>query len=353
MTAPTLRPLRSELDADEQALANNLRAPGDSDPSPALDARIRTQARAALRKRPLAIWGASLAAVLAVGVGVRVIMAPTELAVPTSPAPAQHERIEKAAARVRLAPAEVQTLPEARRSERPVSDLKHSIPNASDPASAPEVAAEAARPAETRHTETRARTDAVGTALSPQPASSVSPAAAAAHESLPDAFPAAPSPETSASPPAGNRASPLGTDAREQQAPITISAPPVEEKAAKSDQDGGTFPLEDALHGADTQPAQSGPKAQTGASRPRLRPARAPASAAAEADTDATLDRALPSQRITGQPSLAQLIERARRAQQRGDADALRSALLRINRLYPGAELPGVMQEWLNLELAR
>jgi len=437
MTAPTSRSLHAPLDDEEQAFAECMRALGDGTPPPALDARIRTEARAALRKRPFAVWGASLAAVLALGVGVRVILAPTELAVPTSPA--QDAPMETPSASAQALPVELRAVDEAERaaaqaqpvdssannsSRRAPSDgltaapelppaksadaeravatdpapsaggktarevmgeprvdaasqpaavqadadqavLDRSVlePGRANPPAATPATAVPTPPAEPRAAAPGSRPSPVVTALkpvsvpaSPVDASPVSPAAQAAPvpSPLPNPFPAAPKPTAADPSPTSEAASTVGADKRERNAPAAFAAPPTEDQAAKRDQEADGMPRRGVSLGASGRALEPPRKAQAGTSVPQPEQAEtAGEAAAAEGADDMSLGRAAPAQRLSAEPTLAQLIQRARQAQQADDTDALRATLLRIDQLYPDAELPSDVQEWLNWERAR
>ncbi|MGQ0802100.1 MAG: hypothetical protein ACT4NL_18540, partial [Pseudomarimonas sp.] len=388
MTAPTSRVLHAALDAEEQALAESLRALGESAPSPALDARIRTEARAALRKRPFAVWGASLAAVLALGVGVRVTLAPTELAVPISPA--QHAPMETPTVSPHAAPVEARAAAEAERaatqdqpadttaaettqpataggltpapeppaakSTRGEREQDADTPlsagstaagetmnedTASDPTSSPEQAypvlldetvphSTAPSPAAfgpatppTRPTappvaEHGTRPNPVVTAVTPVsvPTMPDSPAEPAPSP-MPDAFPPTPGPVAAAPAPATEMASPRGTDRRERNAPAALGTSPADVEAAKRDQEADAMPPENASLRVSGRAQELPRKAQAGAPARRPTPSQAEAASkptAAETVDEATFNRATESKRISGEPTLEQLIQRARQA---------------------------------------
>ncbi len=384
MSMPTSPSLRAALDAQEQALADSLRALGDSEPSPALDARIRAEARAALRKRPLAAWGASLAAVLALGVGIKVSLAPTELTAPT--VPTEYTPTEQAAEKTQSAPAE------ARPASAPLDDVAGAKPansgaiedSPSAPSARPEGTLMATPPAKSSAPERKVASDAkldvpsdelsrrasaadapmVAPVTTTSPPSTTAVPREQAPSPLPQPFPAAPPvaelstqsapaepqmvpPTRPASVIIAPAAQPLGADRREQPMPMPTEAP-ASANAGKRDREEAAFARDGALKQASEQELDTRSKAQSFAPTPDAPPIPAAATAA---DADAIGGSNLPPQGMAAELTLAQLIQRARRAHAAGDADALRVTLLKINQTYPGIALPRDVQALLDHEL--
>jgi len=438
MSDPTLRPLHTPLDSHEHSLAESMLALGDSDPSPELDARIRAQARAALRKRPFALWGASLAAVLALGVGVRVSLTPTELATPA--APADYAPVAPATKPAQTVPTEAPNNPEgsAGRSEEKPAGPSRAEAQRRPPLLAPDPVSTAptAKSSESergpapaagledlsevaRGNARRAGLDAASEPAADQPSASdqtelavpAAPVVTAAPQmrvspSPPEAFPAPPAPASLAipspptqparsppptAPPSVDEAEPSMRAHRGEQPKPRPAATPASAGVAGSATETHDFDKREPsklepskrepsklepsklepseLESSKRDPNQRDPEqdasAREGAAeqaseqeldaRRKARafaptPSSPPAAAAAD---DANANSSPPAQPMKAELTLGQLIQRARRAQAAGDADALRATLLRINRNYPAAELPADLQAMLNRELDR
>jgi hypothetical protein len=352
--------MHEPLSEEEARWAARLAQLPDGEPGAELDARIRSQARAALRRRPLPWWGGALAAALALGVGVRVLLAPVGI---EAPAPSESAtQKQQAPGTPSQAAAEMQTAPETEMDSVTVTGSRViAVPesdagsSASSDAAPPVAAPQATEPSASVPVDERRR--------------SLPPARKAAERvPMPQAFPAAPPPRA---------AEPY----REQQplaptlAPAPLAAPPAPPAAGR-----GTVDVRDATQPAaragvdreeaapalppspalDATPSDRAETVRSTAAK-RVRPAtEAPARTFAESDEQAASAAAGHSAPAAGKlptpqtgMTLDELIHQARRWHAEGDVRALTETLRRIEREHPEAVLPEDVRGWLEDERAR
>lgn len=307
--------LQSPLDAEEAALAARYASLPGGEPSPAVDARVLAQAHAAVRRRSPALrWGGAAAAVLALGVGVRVVMAPIDLApAETSEAPVVQPT---QAARTTRSEIDSSSAADAAASGEPAADYPEQ-PRTSLPA--PPTAAPVGQATQ--------RSEPAVRRVREEPAATVPPDSA--RKAPQDAQPASPAPV---------RADVAA--ARDAPQP----APPPAPMAAPARADPLAFPPSVA-------PA---PRPQAKQSLPTLPPQEERSVESRERATGASKSTALSASDLeaVGRPedsaSLAELVAEARRLHARGDREGLRALLLRLDQSYPDAALPGDVRGWLD-----
>lgn len=303
--------LRSPLDAEEAALAARFASLPGGEPSPALDARVLAHAHAAVRRRPpLLRWGGAAAAVLALGVGIRVVMAPVDMT------PREED----------MAPASTPVpTQEAVRAEVDSNVLMDSAPQTEaaadriDPTVGARTSTPATAPAGPRDEPAPVARKAVPVTRQAPPAQ---PPAAAASEA-PRVTPQARDAMQALPPPAP--ASPMAAPAPAPPAPEAFPAPAAPVTVPES---GRTPPAAPVL---DERRAESRERA-LGASKA------APLSAA---EQEAALS-------VEGMASLDALVNEARRLHASGDTAGLRTLLRHLAVTYPGAPLPEDVQGWLD-----
>lgn len=319
--------LHSPLDAEEAGLAARYASLPGAEPSPALDARVLAHAHGAVRRRsPLLRWGGAAAAVLALGVGIRVVMAPIDMT-------PREEDMAPAATAVpteRAAPAEadsnvlMDSAPQAETAvdrADPAAGARTSTPTAA-PAAAPPGAAAAApagprdEPAPLARREPPAERQAT---RAPPPAPAASEAARATPQAR-DAMRVPPAPA-----PAAPMAAPASAPAPAPPAPVAFPAPAAAVTAPESGRAPSATPMPDQQRSEVRERAMGASKA-------------APLSAA---EQEAALS-------AEGMASLDELVEEARRLYASGDAAGLRALLRRLAASYPDAPLPADVQAWLD-----
>ncbi len=373
------------LDAEETRIAAALARLGDASPPPALDARIRGQAHAAVtRKRPLRRSGGALAAVLALGVGIKVSMSPIPIQPGIVPDPS--------ALQDQSSPAMVAPVPSTRASEsnqsaleqptieraaadQPRLDKAQADQTRRAPASTPRAAsappADASRPSEAKQPSSLRHEQRVEPASIPiAPARLASPPASQAAENtaekavrstsaLPQPFPDEPPQRAvQSAPPAESditEARPLILEERAAPGRSEVAAPPPtaarSPRAATMRASPSPAPTADteapAAAGADPQPTSSkrqafgtggrGALGQTGSAAKSKEPPSDAIAADAKGELDARVE-------------LSALIELARKLARNGDADRLTQVLRRITLDYPQAELPDDIRALLEAE---
>jgi len=323
------------LDQDEAALAERLLRISTETPPPALDAAIRAHAHAALRTRPLQRWGAALAAVLALGVGVRVSLAPEtqpaalitpDEVTPAEVAPtlAQPPASAATSATEDLRPAEapaiappaitppVITAPTPRAGQQPEQETGSTAKPATPPASTPSQPAPPPAPAAVRQL--------------PTPV-----AAAPTLNDVPQAFPATP-----ALPPDQQAAEQVVRSAPAETPQRDRAAHPAESKSAAATFDDPAPATADA-YAAEESEAAMAPAAPAAELKARLASPFGSAASGASMAQEAHLS---PSRSNDSIPGLATLIERVREAAAIEDRNAIAAAFALIDQHYPEAELP-------------
>ncbi len=380
------------LSAEEAALARELASLPDGGLTPALDARILAQAHAAVKRRSLRPWGVALAAVLALGVGLRMTLAPVQMPLETGewPSdPATDPAVAERSAAPQPASVDSDVAGAAAGQGDAVdavaeTDRAEAAPAGSRPAPAtPAVPAAVGETADDRVARTRptapesAAADRPAPASRPaqppaaelqaQPALAPTPAPPAAPEKRAVPFPSVATPAPAAAEPApaaagGPTRSEAGSTRRAFPDPAIDDAATQEVRDERSLQ---SSPAEvtgsrirsrqagqdhrDAEAAAAAAPKAAGRAGLTPNIPPAEPPPSPPPAARAPMATSVKPQSFRESGRLAtpGDRPLGTLIEEARRLHSIGDLDAWQRVLRQIARDHPDADLPEDIRDWL------